>query len=103
VALHDDVVVEIDRRGKVRDDVLCLIFRNAKHGLELSWLDDAGKQASGVHILAKLERRIAEGLKEARFRRRDAHCLHAALLFGENRRKLSIWPSCSWICCCSEF
>ena len=84
MALHDRVVVQVDRRGKVRDDVLCLVFRNAQDCLELARLNDASEEAAGVDVLAKLERRIAEALKLAGFGRRHAHRGDAALLFGEN-------------------
>ena len=42
------------------DDVLRLVFRNAKHRLELARLHDAREQTAGVDVLAELERRIAE-------------------------------------------
>ena len=65
-ALHDVVVVQVDRRRKTGHDVLRQVLRNAEHRLELAGLNDAGDDGAGVHVLAELERRIAERLELAR-------------------------------------
>src|SRR5206468_4112070 len=84
VALYDRVVVQVDRRRKVGNDVFRLIFRNSQHRLELAGLDDAGEKTARVHILAKLERRIAKALELTRFGRGYAHRGDSALLLSEN-------------------
>ena len=84
MALHDVVVVQVDRRGEAGHDVLREILRYAEHGLELARLHDAREDGAGVDVLAELERRIAEDLELAGFGRHDLHRRDAALLLVEN-------------------